>query len=507
MASRITTALRVLFNREQPTPALRAIMGGSTVAGVHVDEMTALGSPAVYAAVRVLSESIASLPLITYRRAGDNKERAIDHALYRLLHDAPNSEMTSFEWREAMAAHLLLWGNAYTEIELNKRGDVIGLWPMPPHRVTPMRSEGGTLYYRYQRPDNVFIDMPASKIMHIRGLGYDGLVGYSPVAIARQTIGAALAIDRYGASFFGNGARPGVALEHPGRLSEPALKKLRESWNDAHQGVDNAHRVAVLEEGMKLTTYSTSPEDAQFLQTRQFQLSEIARIFRVPPHMIGDLSRATFSNIEHQSLDFVTHSLRPWLVRIEQAIQRDLVGPIEGSSVYVEFLVEGMLRGDQKSRYEAYAIAKQWGWLSSNDIRKIENMNSIGKQGDVYLIPLNMVTAKTMGAPPEKAEPKTSDDKQDDEPKSKASDKTKREVSLAPLILDARARITKRAQQDGARAREQQGAHFLVWWLQYREKVLKRYVESVCAPIADAFDLSLDELVADALGEVDQLVA
>ena len=366
-----------------------------STAGRDVTPMSALQSVAVYACVRVLAETIATLPLITYRRLTPRgKERAQQHALYRVLHDRPNPEMTSVELRECIVGHLALRGNAYLEIVRDASMRVVELWPLRPDQMRVERGSEGTLEYYYTRR-GVEVEVDPSIICHIRGISGDGVHGWSPIALARDAVGLTLATEEYGSRWFSGGARPGGVLQAQGPLSQEAANRLRDSWNQAHQGLDTAHRVAVLEEGVTWQQIGIAPEDSQFLETRKFQTTEIARLFRIPPHMIADLERATFTNIEHQSLDFVVHTLRPWLVRIEQAFQRDLFnGPMD-RDFYCEHLVDGLLRGDLQARYTAYATARNWGWFSANDIREIENLNPI-PDGDVYLQPLNMVPAGTV---------------------------------------------------------------------------------------------------------------
>lgn len=373
------------------------LVGGRSVAGVAVNERTALTSTAVFAAVDILSRTLASLPLPVYRRLpGGGKERAPTHTLYAVLHDLANPEMTSYEFRQALMGHLCLWGNAYAEVQHDNAGRVIALWPLRPDRISIRRDDNG-LIYTYQLPDGGQVGLRPPNIMHIRGLSSDGIVGYSPVRMAREAIGLALATEEFGARFFGNGSYPGGVLEHPGKLSDTAAERLKKSWEEMHKGLAQSHRVAILEEGMTWQQVGIPPEDAQFLETRKFQVAEIARIFHVPPHMLGDLERATFSNIEEQSIEFVVHTMRPWLVCWEQAIKRDLFTPSENKTYFAEFLVDGLLRGDTQSRYEAYAIGRQNGWLSADDIRELENMNPLPDgQGKVYLIPLNMVPADSI---------------------------------------------------------------------------------------------------------------
>ena len=294
---------------------------GTSSSGKAVNEKTALQTTAVYACVRILAETIASLPFHTYRYTLNGKEKAIEHPIYYLLHSEPNPEMTSFVFRETLMSHLLLWGNAYAQIIRDGRGRVLGLYPLLPNRMSVNRNNQGELVYQYEKDGQTYF-LRSYEVLHIPGLGFDGLIGYSPIAMAKNAIGMAIATEEYGAKFFANGANPGGVLEHPGVVKDPA--RIRESWNAVYQGSSNAHRVAVLEEGMKFQSIGIPPEQAQFLETRKFQLNEIARIFRIPPHMIGDLEKSSFSNIEQQSLEFVMYTLDPWVVRWEQAIQRAL---------------------------------------------------------------------------------------------------------------------------------------------------------------------------------------
>jgi HK97 family phage portal protein len=369
---------------------------GSTTSGKTVNERTAMQTTAVYACVRILSETLASLPLHTYKHTDRGKEKAIDHNLYYLLHDEPNPEMTSFVFRETLMGHLLLWGNAYAQIIRDGRGKVLALYPLLPDKMKVDRTSAGELYYEYQTDTGPVI-LRNYEVFHIPGLGFDGLVGYSPIAMAKNAIGMAIATEEYGAKFFANGANPGGVLEHPGVLKDP--KRVRDSWNAVYQGSGNAHRIAVLEEGMKFHSIGIPPEQAQFIATRKFQLNEIARIFRIPPHMIGDLDKSSFSNIEQQSREFVKYTLDPWVSRWEQAIHKSLLKPDEKRQYFVKFNVDGLLRGDYESRMNGYAIGRQNGWLSANDIRELEDMNRIPEDqgGDLYLINGNMTKLEDAG--------------------------------------------------------------------------------------------------------------
>jgi len=367
---------------------------GGTNSGKTVNERTAMQTTAVYACVRILAETIASLPLHVYQYTDRGKEKALDHPIYYLLHDEPNPEMTSFVFRETLMSHLLLWGNAYAQIIRDGRGKVLALYPLLPDRMTVDRSTSGELFYEY-RKDTGSVILRREDVLHIPGLGFDGLVGYSPIAMAKNAIGMAIATEEYGARFFANGASPGGVLEHPGVVKDPA--RIRESWNAVYQGSSNAHRVAVLEEGMKFQPIGIPPEQAQFLETRKFQTEEICRIFRVPPHLVSNLDRATFSNIENQSISFVVHTIRPWLVRLEQGMNKALFSQTEKGQYFVGFVVDGLLRGDYASRMQGYAIGIQNGFLSPNDVRTLENMNTI-EHGDVYAMNGNMLKLQDVGA-------------------------------------------------------------------------------------------------------------
>ena len=380
-------------------------MGGST-AGKAVNERSAMQMTAVYACVRILSEAIAGLPLHLYKYGCDgSKEKAVEHPLYFLLHDEPNKEMTSFVFRETLMTHLLLWGNAYAQVIRNGKGEVIALYPLMPNRMEVNRTDKGQLYYQYTTSSDdaptvegsTAVLMPED-VLHIPGLGFDGLVGYSPIAMAKNAIGLAIATEEYGAKFFANGAAPSGVLEHPGTIKDP--QRVRDAWMSQFSGSRNAGKVAVLEEGMKYTPISISPEQAQFLETRKFQINEIARIFRVPPHMVGDLEKSSFSNIEQQSLEFVKYTLDPWVIRWEQSLQRTLLSSEEKKRYYFKFNLEGLLRGDYASRMTGYATARQNGWMSANDIRELENLDRIPAElgGDLYLINGNMLPLGNAGA-------------------------------------------------------------------------------------------------------------
>lgn len=380
-----------------PDASLMAALGAAkTASGIAVTPESAMSLSAVSACVRLIAESIASLPLHVYRRVDNRRrEKVTDLWQYRLLHDEPNELMTSFTMRETMAAHLLLWGRAIAAAPRNRAGEVMEIMPVHPSHVRVRRSELIGLVYDFQFADGKTMTLGQADVLHIPGLSFDGVCSVSPIGYAAQSIGLGLAAEQFGASFFGNGSTPSGYLSIPEKLSPEQVTTLRNSWYATYGGISNANKTAVLFGGAKFDRISMPPSDAQFIETRKFQISEIARWYRVPPHMIGDLDKATFSNIEHQALEFVTHTLRPWLVRFEQEINRKLFPTLttgQVSDLYAEFSVDGLLRGDIKSRSDYYIRGRQWGWLSVNDIRAFENMEPIDS-GDDYLVPMNMVKA------------------------------------------------------------------------------------------------------------------
>jgi len=374
---------------------------GTSGSGKSVTAQTAIQLSTVYACVRVIAETVASLPLGVYENSAEGSSKAQEHPLYPLLHDEPNPEMTSFVFREVMLTHLLMYGNSYSQIIRSGRNKITGLYPLLPDKMTVDRDKTGTLFYTYTTRDGTPVVLDPSEIMHIPGLGFDGIMGYSPIALEKNAIGLAIASEEYGSKFFGNGARPSGILTHPNTVKNP--KALRESWNSAYGGSSNSNRVAILEEGMKFEPIAIPNNEAQFLETRKFQVDEICRIFRVPPHLVGNLEHATFSNIEHQSIDFAVHTIRPWLVRIEQAMNRSLLTDKEKGSFYCSFNMDGLMRGDYKSRMEGYAIARQNGWMSANDIRELENLNPMSEEdgGNAYLVNGNMISVHQAATSPE----------------------------------------------------------------------------------------------------------
>ena len=381
---------------------------GKAESGETVNEKSAMQIATVYACVRLLAETVASLPLHLYKYTdsdGRGKTRATDHPLYKILYRQPNPEMTSFSFFETMMTHLLLWGNAYAQIIRDGRNNAISLYPLLPENVEVDRDEKGQIYYIYhaytdEKPGEKDKDIyfRSDEIFHVPGLGFNGLVGFSPVAMMKNELGTTLAVEKYGSSFFKNGAQPSGVLEHPNILKNP--EKIRENWAEIYGGASNAHKVAVLEEGMQYKAISLPPEDSQFLSTRQFGVNAICRIFRVPPHMVQDLEHATFANIEHQSIDFVVHTLTPWLVRFEQTIITKLLIENERDEYFPKFNVDGLLRGDYKSRMEGYQIGINSGFMSPNDVRRLEQLDEIPdeKGGNNYMVNGTMTKLENVGA-------------------------------------------------------------------------------------------------------------
>ncbi|GIK15011.1 MAG: hypothetical protein BroJett002_37180 [Candidatus Brocadia sinica] len=457
--------------------------GTKSATGVNVTPDRALQASAVHACVRVLSETIASLPLHVYKRLDRGKEKATDHYLYPILHDAPNPEMTSFEFRETMMGHLCLRGNAYAEKVFDRAGRIKELWPLNPDRVTVTRDKTTKqLVYTVTIPDEARkAELGSDRILHIRGLSGDGIIGYSPIKLARESIGLSLATEEYGARFFGNGSRPGGVLEHPGKLGTEARKNLKTSWEEMHKGLEQSHRIAILEEGLKWHQIGIAPEEAQFLESRQFQAVDIARIFRVPPHLVGILDRATFSNIEQQSIDFVVNTIRPWLVRHEQAYKQRLFD-IDDVNHFAEFLIDGLLRGDIQSRYGAYSIGRQNGWLSADDIRELENMNPLPDgQGKTYLLPLNMVPADQTAKVGDMAKEKGLQDEN-------KKQKQRFNNAFRHLFKDAITRIIKRERADVLRqVRKKTNAEEFEKWLDEFYKEHEEFVRRNITPVMTSF--------------------
>jgi len=396
--------------------------GGRTDSGIRVSELTALQVATVFACVNLISSTIGALPLQVFERliTGEQKRLgkrvAVDHDLHDVLHDEPNPEMTSITFRRTLQLHMLLWGNGYAEVQRDGANRIVALWPRNPARCRPYRTAKGLLVYRTtegihelvanpEDPDVAMTnDQPertifAEDMLHMPGLTLDGRLGSSTIWLSRQVVGLALAAEKYGSKFFANGARPGGVLQVPNALKDVAREQLKRSWAEA-QGGENMHRVAVLEQGVQWKETGGKNNEAQFLETRQFQKSEICSIFAVPPHMIGDTEKTNRANTEQIGVEFVNYTLAPWLESWQQELKRKLFPKIgrNASRFFAQFDTRGLKMPDANSRKEFYSAGRQWTFLSPNDIREIEHLNQIDEPwADEYLIPINMGTA---GAPP-----------------------------------------------------------------------------------------------------------
>jgi HK97 family phage portal protein len=389
-------------------PALWNLYGSQSLSGESVTESNALTYSAVYNAVSLISGTIGALPLHLMQRNPKSKRLAEDRKLYRVMHDEWNPYMTAMAGREAMMAHVLAWGNGYAEVVRNGYGDVIQLWPITPERVS-VEMQGGKLVYLIH-VDGYVIKLPREKVLHVPGLGFDGFTGYSVVNLARKSLGLGMALETFGSLYFGQGTHPGVVVKHPMKLSAQGHANLEGSLVKEYSGLGKSHRLLLLEEGMTLEKIGIPPEDSQFLESRQFQIPEVARWFNLPPHKLKDLTKSSFSNIESEQISFVTDSILPWLVRLEQNYNLQLLTESDKEwsgrgRLYFKHIVEGLLRGDAASRGSFYSQMFNIGAMSVNEIREKEDMDPI-PGGDIHLVPLNMTTLQNAGKPPEPPAPK-----------------------------------------------------------------------------------------------------
>lgn len=398
--------VRVLQEGPLPLTAARVVewlSGEPSATGVRVSPEGALKLSAVWACVRLISEDVASLPFKVYRRLPEGgKEPAPDHPLYQLLHDSPNPYMTAMQFRETLQGHLLLRGNAYAEIERDGDGRILALWPLRPDRMMPpVASAGGTLLYTYRLPNGEDAKLTQSQVLHIRGLSSDGIMGYSPIAVHRDTIGWSMGLKEYGGRYFSNNANPGGVLMIDKRMSEEGHNRLKSDWDTVHQGLEKAHRVAILEEGVKWQSISNTPADSQFLESMKYGRVEIASIYRVPPHKINEMDRATFSNIEEQAIEYVNEALRTWLVRWEQQVNKDLFTELERKVHFVEHNMDALLRGRYLERQQGLQTQFQNGAISDDEWREIENRNPLPNgDGKIHLQPANLVPLGTVPQAP-----------------------------------------------------------------------------------------------------------
>lgn len=509
---------------ENPSTSLYEALAGKPVkSGVTVNERTSLQVTAVFACVRVIAESLASLPLPVYRRLSPRgKERFPGHPLYEILHDRPNPYMSAMSYRETKLGHVLLWGNTYSEIEYSGGGDVKALWPLRPDMTRPeVDPDNGKLFYVTTIRGDQY-RLPPERVLHVPGLGFDGIRGYSVIRLAKEAVGLALAIEQYGASFFGNNASPGGVLQRPAEAPElkgDALRRLKTSWAEMHQGLENSHRVAVLEEGTTWQQIGVNPQDAQALEVRKFQIAEICRLFRVPPHKIADLDRSTNNNIEHQSIEFVTDTIRPWAVRLEQAMNYRLFTPRERREFFAEHLIDGLLRGDIKSRYDAYHTARQDGVINADEWRELENMNpQADGQGKVYLVQLNMVPANVLADMAAKDDGDSSSESNSRMLEIRAENvvvlRRKITESYRRIFIDTSKRVIRRERNDvfAASAKmleENDIEQFLTWLIEFYENHIEftaRQFGGVYAALADAMKSSVEAELGRELGDLPELI-
>lgn len=491
-----------------PSSLWRAgIHGTGTPAGINMTPDVAMSVTAFFSAVRFRAFAVASLPKILYQRTASGKRRVIESPLYRVLHDEPNSEMSAFDLWAMLDSHVTARGNGFAEIVTDAAGNITALYPLRPDKMEIMRAADGGLRYVYQLPqkfDSRKVILLPEQVLHLRGLTSDGVMGIAQVSMMRNAVALAKATEDYGGAYFGNGANPGVVLKHPGKFKDQTVvDRIRDGWEEMHRGLDNAHRVAILEEGMDVAQIGLSPEDSQFLETRTFQVYEIARMTDVPPSMIFELSQSNYSTLEQMTLDYVVHHLRPWLVAYEQQCNRSLLLQSEkDAGWFVENLIDGLLRGDLTTRYNAYAIGKQNGWLTTNNILRMENMNTIGAKGDVYTVPLNMsvlgedglpivpdAQAKSVNEPntPARANPSPSP--------SPIAPQLERGV-IEPLVRDAAERIGKRELNEYTVARQKYKTpeKFNAWAEQFYKRDYPAFIRQVMKPFVEADFLRWEQI-------------
>jgi len=468
--------------------------GQESYTGETITVEGALNVTSVLAGFTILMEDIASLPLILYRRLERGKERANRHPYYSLLHDNFNPEHTSMVFREMVTGHMLGWGNFYGQMLWDGRGVVREIWPLAANRMEVFRKDGERRY--------LYIDQSGRKIafrqediLHIPAFGFDGLVGYSRISMSRNAIGLARAAEKYGSKIFANDARPSVLFKATKKMTPEAKQALRESWAQIYAGAGNAAKSAVLEEGIDIETIGFPPEDAQFLQTRQFQVSEIARIFRIPPHMLGDVERSTSwgSGIEQQEIGYLSHTLRPWLVRIEQQLHKDLLIQREKRNYVIEHLVEALLRTDLTSRMQAYTQAITNGIMNRNEVREKENLNPYD-EGEDYLVPMNLKNVNEPEPEPEPIPPQlapTMLPPNEPPPDEEEEPEDENDERFLPLVMDAARRALRREShevRDASRRWLAKGKpeKFRQWLEEFYKADQPQYLREVCTPLIEA---------------------
>lgn len=447
--------------------------GGKSSAGVHVGHQAALQYTPFWAAVRIISGTVASLPFMVYRRVDNGgKDRLQGHPVYRLLHDRPNQYVDAVTFLETRMAHVLCYGNGYAEIQRDGAGRPLALWPLLPNKTQRAVKDDGTIYYEVTLPAGGTVELPDYNVLHIKGLGFDGYTGYDVVSYHKEALGYGIAVKEFGSRFFSNNASPGGVLEHPGpgAMSNKAYDHFKQSWEEAHQGLENAHRVAILEEGAKWHEYGIDPQKAQALEVQKYSVDDCSRIFNIPPHMLGSMEFSKYNNVEELRIDFLTMTMLYWFRKWEQEVNYKLLLPSEQGTIFCEILADALLRGNVTSRTAYYASGRQWGYLSINDIRSKENMNPIGPAGDVYLDPLNMAPAGSLPDPSdEPASPEPLPEPPDDE------DDPARAAHRGLLIAQCRRIVTK--QINATRGKMPDPA----WWDKHRQWAIEILVPTVRA--------------------------
>ena len=466
--------------------------GGNTQSGIAVDEESAQTYSAVFGATRLISNSLGIPPLKIFKRLPDGgREPAVDHPLYNFFRRRPNPNFTSFRFRQTMQGYLTLWGNAYAYKMIDGRGRLESLTPLYPGRMK-VGLEGGKRTYNFTLSNGTQRNLTQDQVLHIAGFGTDGIVGKSVVQLARESIGYGLAIQTFGSRFFGSGTHPSGMFEHPGRLGPDAHKNLRDDIAEKYQGLGRSHEFLLLEEGMKYQPVGIPPNDAQFLESGKFSVNDIARWFSVPPHKIGDLDRATFSNIEEQNIDYINDTMLAWYILWEQELETQLLPEEDWEDHFIEFVLEGLLRGDIKSRYEAYVLAKRNGWMNGNEIRQKENMNPMGDKGDIYTIEMNMVDLSQISdMPPDPSAARAISGKEQRQQRS-VRGRNKVKDNFRGLFEDAAGRIVRREGIAVGKAvkrylKENKFSDFRKWTANFYEKDLPVHIKRSMMPVMMAY--------------------
>ena len=447
------------------------LIGSRSAAGVEVTPNGALASTTVMACVNLIARSLASVPLVLYRRQDDQAATpATDHPLYPLLSEMANPLQTAMEVRETLFANVLLYGNGYAEIEWGADGYPVALWPLAADRVGLEISRDKTLTYTYYSDDFGMVRIPGYRVHHLRGLATSGLLGISPIRAAMNAVGLALATEQFGGRYFSEGAAPSMVLSHPAKLTPEAMRNLRASFENQWAGLSNAHRVAVVAEGVKPESFSIRADEAQFLETRAFQVAEICRIFNVSPGLVGAAETQTYASAEQDMIRFRELTLGPWAEALEKRIAADLLLPAERAAYFAQHKLAKLQATDLRTRYETYNVAKQAGILTTNEIRRMEDYNPVAG-GDELWMPLNMAPASVVAAQAAESNAKAqgsgdAEDQQDDQPDDNQDDASR--ALLEAWAADVRrrldARIANDVRQSGGRALRQGGRLGLSDW-------------------------------------------